>query len=163
MVVRSHRQLQGLRTSVERVRKWSDRVWGVGPFGLGLDGVLAWIPGAGAAYSVGAGGFLLWQAWRAHAPPTTIARMAALIAADSLTDMIPIPLAPAVADMLFTGHKWAADTLLKHLDETLYYEGTRAEADTDPAFRKHLDALAGERRRPKRIVYLKETVGGEVR
>src|SRR4051812_33265186 len=124
MRARSHRELQGLRGSVNRVRKLSDRVIGIGPFSLGLDGVLAWIPGLGAAYSVGAGGYLLYQAVRAHARPGTLAKMAGLLVADSLTDVIPIPFAPAVADMVFTGHKWAADELLKHLDETLYYEGT---------------------------------------
>jgi hypothetical protein len=161
MRLRSHRDLNGLRRSVERVRKLSDRVVGIGPFSLGLDGVLAWIPGAGAAYSVGAGGLLLLQAMRAQATPATLARMAGLLLADTLTDVIPIPLAPAVADMLFTGHKWAADTLLRHIDETLYYEGTKAEAEADPAFRQHLSELAearrgGAPREKKRIIYLGE-------
>lgn len=161
MRVRSHKQLHGLRGSVERARKLSDRVIGVGPFSLGLDGVLAWVPGLGLAYSVGAGGFLLYQAMRAHARPATVAKMAAYLVADSLTDSIPIPLAPAVVDMLFTGHKWAADELLRHLDQTIFYEGSKAEAEVDPDFRRHLEDLAAQRRggarlEAKRIVYLKE-------
>ena len=159
MRARSHRELHRLRGSVNRVRKLSDRVVGIGPFSLGLDGVLAWIPGFGLAYSLGAGGFLLYQGLRAHARPGTLAKMAGFLVADSLTDVIPIPLAPAVADMVFTGHKWAADALLKHLDETLYYEGSKAEAEADPAFREHLKDLAEQRRsgalKAKRIVYLK--------
>ncbi|HTI66759.1 MAG TPA: DUF4112 domain-containing protein [Caulobacteraceae bacterium] len=159
MFARSHRDLHGLRASVERTRKLSDRVIGLGPFSLGLDGVLAWIPGLGFAYSVAAGGFLVLQAVRARARPATVLKMLGLLAADSLTDVIPIPLAPAVADMVFTGHKWAADALLKHLDETLYYEGTKAEAEADPAFRQHLLQLAEQRRAGspplhKRVIYL---------
>jgi hypothetical protein len=160
MRARSHHELKGLRGSVDRIRKLSDRVVGIGPFSLGLDGVLAWVPGLGLAYSLGAGGFLMLQAIRAHARPGTLAKMAGFLVADSLTDVIPIPLAPAVADMVFTGHKWAADALLKHLDETVYYEGSRSDAENDPAFRDHLRELAQQRRaganlKAKRIVYLK--------
>lgn len=148
MFARSHSDLHGLRRSVERTRRLSDRVVGVGPFSLGLDGVLAWIPGVGLAYSVAAGGFLLVQAVRARAGATTLAKMAAYLVADSLTDMIPIPFAPAAADMLFTGHKWAADALLKSLDETTYYEGGAADAAADPGF-----SVPDRRRR--RVVYLR--------
>ena len=159
MHARTHRDLHGLRTSVERTRKMSDSIVGVGPFSIGLDGVLGWVPGLGFAYSVAAGGFLMIQAIRARARPSTLMKMLGLLTADSLTDVIPIPLAPAVMDMMFTGHKWAADALLKHLDETLYYEGTKAEAEADPDFRQHLDGLAAARRSgaplaKKRIVYL---------
>ena len=43
--------------SVNVVKKLSDRVIGIGPFGLGVDGVLAWVPGLGPIYSIGAGAF----------------------------------------------------------------------------------------------------------
>lgn len=160
MRARSHRELHGLRGSVVRIRKLSDRIIGIGPFSLGLDGVLAWIPGVGVAYSLGAGGYLLYQAVRAHARPGTLAKMAGFLAADSLAGVVPIPFAPAVADMMFTGHKWAANALLEHLDETLYYEGSKADAEADPEFREHLLDLAEQRRagaplKAKRIVYLK--------
>ena len=159
MFARTHRDLQGLRRSVERTQKLSDSVIKLGPFSLGMDGVLGWVPGLGFAYSVGAGGFLIVQAVRARARPATLLKMIGFLTADSLTDAIPIPLAPAVADMVFTGHKWAADALLKHLDETLYYEGSKHDAEADPAFRQHLQDLAGRRRsgaplKAKRIVYL---------
>lgn len=140
-----------IRKAVERTRRLSDRVVGIGPFSLGLDGVLGWIPGVGAAYSVAAGGLLLFHATRLKAPPSVIARMAAFLAADTLTDVIPIPLAPAVVDMVFTGHKWAADTLLKEMDRTLYYPGGRAEAERDPEFHRTRDE-----RRPERIVFLSD-------
>jgi hypothetical protein len=86
------------------------------------------------------------QALEAHAEPRVLARMATLLALDSLTDIVPIPIAPAVVDMVFTGHKWAADALLRHMDETIYYEGTRADAEADPALREHLIGLAEARR-----------------
>ena|SRR5665647_1271924 len=159
MYARTHRDLHGLRTSVERTRKLSDSVLKLGPFSIGLDGVLGWVPGVGLAYSVMAGGFLILQAVRARARPGTVAKMAGFLVADSLTDAIPFFPVTAVTDMFFTGHKWAADTLLKHLDETLYYEGSKRDAEADPEFRKYLEELAEQRRsgaplKAKRIVYL---------
>lgn len=148
MRARTLKDIDGIRAAVRRTRQLSDRIVGIGPFSLGLDGLLAWIPGAGVLYSVAAGGILLTHAARARVSPTVLARMAALIAADSLTDVIPIPFAPAIADMVFTGHKWAADALTKEMERTLYYPGTRAEAEVDPEFRS---VIARDRRR---VVYL---------
>jgi hypothetical protein len=53
----------------ETVKRLSDRLISIGPFGLGLDGVLAWVPGVGLAYSVGAGAVLLFHALQAKASP----------------------------------------------------------------------------------------------
>ena len=150
----SHRDLHTVRRSVERVRKLADRVIGIGPFGIGLDGVTAWIPGAGVVFSVVAGGMLMLDGVRARARPGVLAHMAALLIADSLTDLVPVPIAPAVVDMLFTGHKWAADALIRHMDETIYYEGTLSEAKADQAFRDHLADLGGGPHGKRRIVYL---------
>ncbi len=69
---------------------------------------------------------------RAHAPPATLARMAGLLAADSAIDVLPIPILPGLADTFFTGHKWAADELLQHIDDTHYHPGTRADAADRP-------------------------------
>jgi hypothetical protein len=135
MKAKTRAELDRVRTAVDRTRRLSDRIVGIGPFSLGLDGVLAWIPGAGALYSVAAGGMLMVQAARARASPKVMARMAALLAADTFTDIIPIPLAPAVVDMVFTGHKWAADVLLCEMERTYYYPGTRGQAEQDPEFR----------------------------
>ena len=49
----------------ERVKQLSDRVVGFGPWGIGLDGVLAWVPVAGTLYSLGAGGLLIYEAAQA--------------------------------------------------------------------------------------------------
>ena len=42
--------------NAERIKKLSDNLIKVGPWGLGLDGVLAWVPVAGTVYSLGTGG-----------------------------------------------------------------------------------------------------------
>jgi len=158
MFARNDRQLDNLRRSVSTVRRLSDGVVGIGRFRIGLDTVLAAVPWAGLAYSLGAGGLLMAQGVRARASPGVLGRMALYLVADSLID-VPVPLLPAVIDAFFTGHTWAADVLLKHMDETIYYEGTRAAAEADPEFRARLEAMAQERRatgkaKMKRIVYL---------
>lgn len=153
MFARSHHDLHGIRASVEKTRNLSDRVVGIGRFGIGLDGLLAFVPGVGAAYSFAAAAFLLVQGYRARASLPTLASMTALLFADTALDALPIPLAPAAADVFFTGHKWASTMLLKHIEETLYYEGSRRDAEADSHFREARDRLkaAGDRRR---IIFL---------
>jgi hypothetical protein len=152
MLARSHLDLHGIRSSVERTRNLSDRVIGVGPFGIGLDGILSWIPAVGAAYSFAAGALIVVQGVRARASVATLAKMIGVLVADTALDAVP-PIS-SVADMLFTGHKWASNMLLKHMEETLYYEGSRQEAEADPRFREALAAMqqVGDRRR---IVFLR--------
>lgn len=98
----------------ERVKRLSDRLIGVGPFGIGLDGVLAWVPVAGTAYSLGAGGLLMAQGFAAGASPATLARMAAYIALDSAASVPPV-IGWAI-DTLFPGHLMAARALQKDIE-----------------------------------------------
>lgn len=98
----------------DRIRRLSDRLVSIGPFGLGLDGVLAWVPGAGTAYSVGAGGLLLYEAVQAGVPRATILKMAGYLGLDSVSSGVPI-LGWAV-DTFFRGHAMAARTLMKELE-----------------------------------------------
>ena len=98
----------------ETIKRLSDRLIGIGPFGLGLDGVLAWVPWAGLAYGLGAGGLLLFHAVQAKASGPTLARMAAYLAADNLSDTVPV-LGWAV-DTLFPGHLMAAKALQKDVE-----------------------------------------------
>src|ERR1700739_1656959 len=84
----------------ERIKKLSDDLIPLGPWGLGLDGVLAWVPGANTIYSVGAGGLLLYEGIAAGASAFTLARMAAYIAANSATTEVPVI-------------GWALDTLFR--------------------------------------------------
>lgn len=98
----------------ERIRRLSDRVVGVGPWGLGLDGVLAWVPVAGTAYSLGAAGVLIYEAAKAGASHATIARMAAYLGLDSVASGIPI--VGWAVDTLFTGHAFAARALQRDIE-----------------------------------------------
>ena len=100
--------------SAERIKRLSDKLVSFGPFGLGLDGVLAWIPGANLLYSVGAGGLLIYEAIGAGASGLTMARMAVYLIADSATSEVPI-LGWAI-DTLFPGHLLAARALQKDIE-----------------------------------------------
>jgi len=100
--------------SAERIKRLSDKLVSVGPFGLGLDGVLAWVPGANLLYSVGAGGLLIYEAVGAGAKATTVARMAVYLIADSATSELPI-IGWAI-DTLFPGHLFAARALQKDIE-----------------------------------------------
>ena len=87
---------------------------GVGPFGIGLDGVLAWVPIASTVYSVGAGGLLMMHGASAGASLGTLTRMAAYIAFDSAASAIPV--VSWTVDMLFPGHLLAAKALQKDIE-----------------------------------------------
>lgn len=101
--------------SVNVVKKLSDRVVGIGPFGLGIDGVLAWVPGLGPVYSIGAGAFLVGQALRSGASTSTLARMIAYLAADTASSGVPV--VGWAVDTLFPGHLMAATALQKDIEE----------------------------------------------
>lgn len=98
----------------ERIKQLSDRVVGFGPWGLGLDGVLAWVPVAGTAYSVGAAALLLSEAIQAGASRATLLRMAAYLGLDSVAS--GVPLVGWAIDTLFTGHAFAARALQKDIE-----------------------------------------------
>jgi hypothetical protein len=115
----------------ERIKQLSDRVVGVGPFGLGLDGVLAWVPVAGTVYSLGAATLLIREALQAEASRATLVRMGVYLGVDSLSSGVPI-LGWAV-DTLFTGHAFAARALQKDIEQRhgRPVEGATPEAGLD--------------------------------
>lgn len=100
--------------SAERIKRLSDRLVGVGPVGVGLDGILAWVPVAGTAYSLGAGALLISEAVAANASAATLTRMAAYIAIDSASSVPPV--IGWFIDTLFPGHLMAANALQKDLE-----------------------------------------------
>lgn len=114
MDVTRERAHQAWRTA-DRIKRLSDGLLGVGPFKLGIDGVLAWVPVAGTIYSVGAAALLLREAIEAGAGKHTIARMGAYLAADSVSSSVPI-LGWAV-DTLFPGHAMAARALQRDIEK----------------------------------------------
>lgn len=100
--------------NAERIKQLSDNLVKIGPWGIGLDGVLAWVPAANTIYSVGAGGLLIYEAVKADAAPWTLARMAAYLALNSA--MTEVPILGWAMDTLFRGHLMAANALQKDIE-----------------------------------------------
>lgn len=147
----SHLDLHNIKNSIERTKQMSDGVIKIGPFGVGLDALLGFVPPLGAAYSAGAGLILVVDGLRARAAPMVLAEMTLILAVDTLTPFIPK--AGVLIDALFTGHKWAADLLLRHMDETIYFEGTREQAQASSEYRDLMTRVrAGKEKR--RVVFL---------
>ena len=157
MARRSVADIEKIWSNVEGVKKLSDRAVGLGPFGIGLDGLLTWIPVVGTVYSVGAAGWLLVQAARTKASPGTVARMAAYLGLDTVTTIIGevpfLDFVPSVADVLFPGHLLAARALQKDIETTHWVEANERDAKASGVHDRH---LAEMRANPKlrRIVYL---------
>jgi hypothetical protein len=100
--------------NAERIKQLSDNLIKLGPWGLGLDGVLAWVPVANTIYSVGAGGLLIYEAVKAEAAPWTLGRMAIYLALNSA--MTEVPIIGWAMDTLFRGHLMAANALQKDIE-----------------------------------------------
>jgi hypothetical protein len=99
---------------VERIKQLSDGIVRIGPFGLGVDGVLAWVPAAGTLYSVGAAALLINEAVHAGASRATLIRMAAYLGLDSASSAIP--LVGWAADTFFRAHAMSARALQKDIE-----------------------------------------------
>jgi hypothetical protein len=115
--MKSDAELRAIRDSVAFVGRMSDSIVRFGPFSLGIDGVLSWVPGVGEAYSTLAGGFILVQGARAGAPPTVLLGAAAILFLR--TTVSAVPLAGALAADMFTAHKWAAAMVVRAIDRRL--------------------------------------------
>lgn len=127
----------------DKIRKLSDRLVGVGPFGLGIDGVLAWVPVAGTIYSVGAAGLLISEALQAGASRKTLIKMAAYLGLDSVSSTVPV-LGWAV-DTVFPGHAMAANALMK--DVAKRHGVPAAAADRSGLSQERFDPTPAEPRR----------------
>lgn len=154
MARRSIGDIEKIWSNVEGVRKLSDRAVGAGPFGVGLDGLLTWVPVVGTAYTVGAAGWLIIQAMRANATPATLVRMMGYLGVDSLLTVggEVIPVAPDILDFFFQGHAMAARALQKDIESTHWVEANAREARESGAHDDHLAEMRAQRK--KRIVYL---------
>jgi hypothetical protein len=155
MAKRSFADIEKIWSNVEGIKKLSDRVVGVGPFGVGLDGLLTWVPVVGTVYSVGAGGWLLIQAVRAKASPATVLRMIAYLGIDSTTTAVGevVPLAPDVVDFFFPGHLMAAKALQKDIETTHWVEASERDARASGDHDRHLAEMRTDPKK-KRLVYL---------
>jgi uncharacterized protein DUF4112 len=141
-----------IRTSVDGWRKISDRLFSIGPFGVGLDGLLTIIPAVGGAYSLGVGGFLIAQAWRVRASKATMAKMAALVAADTLLGEVPV--VGDVFDFFFRAHAMSARLLNKEIDATHFVDDSRSAIEAAGRLNEHHAArkAAGK----ARLVFLRD-------
>ena len=100
--------------NAQRIKRLSDDLIKIGPWGIGLDGVLAWVPAAGTIYSVGSGGLLIYEGVKAKASAWTLTRMAAyMIVNSALSD---VPVVGWAADTLFRGQLMAANALQKDIE-----------------------------------------------
>jgi hypothetical protein len=155
MAKRSFADIEKIWSNVEGIKKLSDRAIGIGPFGVGLDGLLTWIPVVGTFYSVGASGWLLTQAVRAKASPGTLLRMVGYLGIDSATTAVgeAVPFAPDVVDFFFPGHLLAAKALQKHIETTHWVEASERDARASGDHDRHVAAMRADPNK-RRIVYL---------
>lgn len=151
MAKRSVGDIEKIWSNVEGVKKLSDRAIGLGPFGIGMDGLLTWIPIVGTVYSVGAGGWLLTQAVRAKASPATIARMVGYLGVDVATGEVPV--AGDVVDFFFPGHLMAAKALQKDIESTHWVEQSERDARASGDHDRHVAAMKADPKK-RRVVYL---------
>jgi hypothetical protein len=147
--------IERIWSNVEGVKKLSDRVIGIGPFGIGLDGLLTFVPGVGLVYTLGAAAWLLRQGVAAKASPATLARMAAWLGVDAVATLTgEVLFVPAdVVDVLFPGHLLAAKALQKDIESTHWVEAREADARASGEHEAHEAKVRGDRNL-RRIVYL---------
>jgi hypothetical protein len=150
-------EVHNARRTIELIGRLSDNLIGIGPFGIGIDGVLAWVPGLGEVYSAVAGAALVFEGYRARVPASVLVQAGLLVSVRTLANIFPI-LGSVVVDF-FRGHRMAAKILIRAIDETLYIEG-------EPGF-EHPDYVlalrrirSGEERR--RVVFLGEPAGASI-
>ena len=150
MRARSKADIEKIRGTVDQWRRVSDRLFSVGKFGVGLDGILTLVPGVGGIYGAGAGGFLLLQAHRAHASKGTMTKMAAMVGGDLLVGEVWV--IGDIFDFFFRAHARAARTLMKELDRTHYVEESEAAARAAGRLEGHQAEMRAAGR--KRLVFL---------
>jgi len=124
-------RLARIRNSVAFVGRLSDALVRVGPWSLGLEGVLSWVPGLGEVYAAGAGAFILVQGARAGVSPALLAGCAGLMALRTAGSAIPVA-GPLFADV-FLAHRWSARLIVKAIDREL------ARADAAPRPRSAME------------------------
>lgn len=151
MLARSHADLEAVRSRLTKWRKLSDKLFTVFGHGVGLDGLLTFIPGVGGVYSLGVGAYLMSQALHVRASKTTLAKMGALLALDSVTGEIPA--AGDLFDVWLRAHARMARALERDMERTHYVEESRAAATAGGRLERHhrdMHNTGGKRR----IVFL---------
>ena len=157
MIARNHVDLHNIRSAVERIGNLSDNVFHFGPVKLGLESILEFVPFVGEAYSLIAGGMLLFEGVRARVPSSTLMSVTTIVLVRTIIgagDFIPVVgIVGNLAAGLFAGHKIASNMIIKAMEETVYIEGTRAEARNDPEI-QDLMARIKSGKEKRRVVFL---------
>lgn len=99
--------------AAEKIKRVADRMVGLGPFSIGLDGLLAPVPLAGTVFSLAAGVWLMSEGVRARASAFTLARMFFYVGFRTLASVVPLE--GWLVDVLFRGHMMAARALQKDI------------------------------------------------
>jgi hypothetical protein len=97
----------------ELIKRVADRVVRLGPFSIGIDGLLAPVPVVGTLFSLVAGLWLMFEGVRAGASRFTLARMVFYIGLRTLASALPIE--GWLFDVLFRGHMLAANALQRDI------------------------------------------------
>lgn len=124
--------LHAIRRRVELAGRLSDSLIRLGPFSLGVDGILDWIPGVGEAYSLAAGAYIVGQGARAGVPVPTLAVASALML--GRTAITAVPLAGPLAADLLTSHRFAARMICTAIDRKI--EAGSGQAPRGPLWRR---------------------------
>lgn len=109
--------LVSIRRSVAAVGRLSDSLVRVGPFRLGIDGVLSWVPVVGEIYSASAAAFIIIQGVRARVPVPVLLGCAALMGSRTLVSAVPLA-GPLAADF-FLAHRLSAKMVVRAIDKML--------------------------------------------
>lgn len=135
---RSVDEVNDIRRSIERIGKISDNVVGVGPFGIGLEGILEFVPFVGELYSLGAGSMLILHGIRVRAGFFKLVWGTFLIllrtAIGALDDLPLLALLPPgiignITAGFFRAHRMVATMLVNEIDNTLYVDGHRRDPE----------------------------------
>lgn len=110
-------ELAGIRRSVELVGRFTDGLLRIGPFRLGAEAALDWIPGVGEIYGSAAAIFLLVQGMRAEVPLRTLLGCGGLMFGRTLIAALPIA-GPLAADALAL-HGLSARLIIRAIDKRL--------------------------------------------
>ncbi|MDC7683861.1 DUF4112 domain-containing protein [Asticcacaulis sp. BYS171W] len=156
MFVRTTYDVQRVYDSVGTIKRLSDRIIGIGPINIiGLDGILAWVPGVGTVYSIGASLFIMANGIRVRMSPITFVQTSIILLIDSGVSGLEsfIPFLPAITDTLFQGHLYASHIVQKEIEKTLYLEESARAAHSSERHHDNL-ALMKATKGKKRLVYL---------
>jgi hypothetical protein len=160
MLAKTKDDVRKIYDQVDLIKRLSDRIIGIGPINIiGLDGILAWIPGVGTVYSLAASVYILFLGLRARVDTVTLIQAIIVLMIDSgisIFESVPVVgwLAGAAADTVFQGHLYAAHVIHKNIDKSLYIEDSARDSHANGRHKDNLAQLKSTKGK-KRIVYLK--------